>query len=31
LELLFRDVYTTNGDRTRLRQWVDLAKRVFGM
>jgi hypothetical protein len=31
LELLFRDVYTTNGDRTRLRQWVDLAKRVFRM
>jgi hypothetical protein len=31
LEILFRDVYTTNGDRTRLRRWVDLAKSIFGM
>lgn len=29
LEVLFRDVYTVNGDRARLRRWVDLAKAVF--
>jgi hypothetical protein len=29
LEILFRDVYTTNGDRSRLRQWVDMTKSVF--
>jgi hypothetical protein len=29
LEILFRDVYTTNGDRTRLKRWVDLAKSIF--
>ena len=31
LQLLFRDVYTTCGDRTRLRRWVDLAKSIFQM
>jgi len=29
VEILFRDVYTTNGDRSRLRQWVDMTKSVF--
>ena len=29
LEILFRDVYTTNGDRTRLRRWVDMTKSIF--
>jgi len=29
LEILFRDVYTTNGDRTRLRKWVEMTKRIF--
>jgi hypothetical protein len=29
LEILFRDVYTTNGDRTRLRKWVDMTKKIF--
>jgi hypothetical protein len=31
LEILFRDVYTTNGDRTRLRKWVEMTKGIFGM
>jgi hypothetical protein len=31
LEILFRDVYTTNGDRTRLRRWVDMTKSIFRM
>lgn len=31
LEILFRDVYTTTGDRTRLRRWVDMTKAIFGM
>ena len=31
VEILFRDVYTINGDRSRLRRWVDLAKSVFRM
>ena len=29
IEILFRDVYTTNGDRTRLRRWVDMTKSIF--
>ena len=29
VELLFRDVYDVGGDRSRLRAWVDLARRVF--
>lgn len=29
VELLFRDVYTVGGDRTRLRTWVELARKVF--
>jgi hypothetical protein len=31
LELLYRDVYTTNGDRSRLRRWVDMTKAIFQM
>jgi hypothetical protein len=31
LEILFRDVYTTNGDRARLRRWVDMTKSIFNM
>ena len=29
VELLFRDVYDVGGDRSRLAQWVSLAKSVF--
>ena len=29
LEILFRDVYTVHGDRSRLRRWVEMAKAVF--
>jgi hypothetical protein len=31
IEILYRDVYTTNGDRSRLRRWVDMTKAIFGM
>jgi hypothetical protein len=31
VEILFRDVYTTNGDRSRLSKWVDMTKSVFQM
>jgi hypothetical protein len=31
LEILFRDVYTINGDRSRLRRWVDMTKSIFQM
>ncbi|MCU0872500.1 MAG: uroporphyrinogen decarboxylase family protein [Pirellulaceae bacterium] len=31
LEILFRDVYTTAGDRTRLRRWVEMTKSIFQM
>ena len=31
VEILFRDVYTTNGDRSRLRTWVDMTKSIFQM
>jgi hypothetical protein len=31
LEILYRDVYTTNGDRKRLRKWVDMTKSIFRM
>jgi hypothetical protein len=31
VEILFRDVYTTNGDRARLRKWVEMTKSIFGM
>jgi len=29
LEILFRDVYTINGDRARLRRWVEMTKAIF--
>ena len=29
LEILFRDIYTINGDRTRLKKWVDMTKAIF--
>jgi hypothetical protein len=31
LEILFRDVYTTAGDRTRLRRWIEMTKSIFQM
>jgi len=31
VEILYRDVYTTNGDRRRLRKWVDMTKSIFQM
>lgn len=30
LEILFRDVYTINGDRRRLGEWVAMTKSIFG-
>jgi hypothetical protein len=29
LEILYRDVYTIDGDRSRLRRWVDMTKSIF--
>lgn len=29
VELLLRDLYTVNGDRARLKQWVEMTKAVF--
>ncbi len=29
VEILFRDVYTVNGDRGRLKKWVDMTKSIF--
>ena len=31
VEILFRDVYTTNGDTSRLSKWVDMTKSIFQM
>ena len=31
LEILYRDIYTIEGDRSRLRRWVDMTKRIFQM
>ena len=31
LEILYRDIYTINGERSRLRRWVDMTKSVFQM
>ncbi|MDP6637245.1 MAG: hypothetical protein QGG42_20300 [Phycisphaerae bacterium] len=31
VEILYRDVYTTDGDRTRLKKWVDMTKSIFQM
>ncbi len=29
VEILYRDIYTINGDRSRLRRWVDMTKSIF--
>jgi hypothetical protein len=29
VEILFRDIYTIDGDRGRLRKWVDMTKAIF--
>ena len=31
VEILFRDLYTVNGDRDRLAEWVKMTKAVFGI
>ena len=31
VELLVRDVYTIDGDRPRIAQWVTVAKSIFGI
>jgi hypothetical protein len=31
LEILYRDVYTIDGERARLRRWVDMTKSIFQM
>ena len=31
VEILYRDVYTINGDRSRLGKWVEMTKSIFGM
>jgi hypothetical protein len=31
LEILYRDIYTIDGDRARLRRWVDMTKSIFGV
>jgi hypothetical protein len=31
VEILVRDLYTINGDRPRLRKWVDMTKSIFGI
>jgi hypothetical protein len=31
VEILYRDIYTINGDRARLRRWVDMTKKIFQM
>jgi hypothetical protein len=31
LEILYRDVYTTCGDRTRLGRWVEMTRSIFQM
>ncbi len=31
IEILYRDVYTIGGDRSRLRKWVDMTKSIFQM
>ncbi|MHC4756384.1 MAG: hypothetical protein ACYTBP_14710, partial [Planctomycetota bacterium] len=31
LEILFRDVYSINGDRDRLKKWVQMTKSIFQM
>jgi hypothetical protein len=31
VEILYRDLYTIEGDRARLRKWVEMTRSVFGM
>ena len=31
VEILFRDLYTVNGDRPRLKKWVEMTKSIFGI
>jgi len=31
VEILLRDLYTVNGDRARLKQWVEMTKAVFNV
>jgi hypothetical protein len=31
VEILYRDIYTIDGDRGRLRRWVDMTKDIFQM
>ncbi len=31
VEILFRDVYTVQGDHARMRKWVDMTKSIFQM
>jgi hypothetical protein len=31
MEILYRDIYTINGERARLRRWVDMTKAIFQM
>jgi hypothetical protein len=31
VELLFRDLYTIEGDRARLKKWVEMTRGIFGM
>lgn len=31
VEILYRDLYTIDGDRARLRKWVEMTRSVFGM
>jgi hypothetical protein len=31
VEILYRDIYTTGGDRSRLRRWVEMTKSIFQM
>jgi len=31
VEILYRDVYTVNGDRPRLRKWVEMTQSIFGI
>jgi hypothetical protein len=31
VEILFRDLYTIDGDRSRLRRWVEMTRSIFGI
>jgi hypothetical protein len=31
VEILFRDLYTVNGNRNRLKKWVSMTKSIFGI